>query len=215
MISSGVMGFCLGVHTSDAGGKALDGRILAERIKHVTASLLANRPARIVNCQDTMWRVALNGFLTWAPVEEDGSSLSLNVTEKETIITVARITAAHEKLLLFLIAKRKTERVERSQSVAPDGCVLTHSPSGWTRVSTFREYFESLRQCYGDQDPIYRSLDGHSVHRSVGIRRFAAELGIVFQFIPPGRTDSSPRPLHFQGAQVHVSVSSKTRSSFQ
>jgi hypothetical protein len=42
-------------------------------------------------------------------------SVTLNVAEKEAITVLASITAAHDKFPLFLIAQRKTQRVEPSQ----------------------------------------------------------------------------------------------------
>jgi hypothetical protein len=75
---------------------------------------------RIVNCDEAMWRVVPSGLPTWAPIGEDGVSVHINAAEKETITALASITSTHDKLPLFLIAKGKTERVERSQLEAPD-----------------------------------------------------------------------------------------------
>jgi hypothetical protein len=92
-------------------------------------------------------------------------------------------------LPLFLIAKGKTERVERSQLVAPDDCVLTHPPSGWTTLSTFHSYLDWLRQSYVDDEPIHLIFDCYSVHCSADTRDYAKGLSIVLHFIPPGWTD--------------------------
>jgi hypothetical protein len=42
-------------------------------------------------------------------------SVHVNAAEKEAIAALASITAAHDKLSLFLIAKGKTPSVEQSQ----------------------------------------------------------------------------------------------------
>jgi hypothetical protein len=162
---------------------------ITEWIEHVMVLLLGSPHERIVNCDETMWTVVPNGLLTWAPVGEDGVTVISNACEKEAITALASVTAAHDKLPLFLIAKGKTARVEQTQLGAPDGCVLAHSPSGWTTVDTFHAYLQWLRQFYGDQEPIHLILDCYSVHRSAATRGFAAELGIFLHFIPPGWTD--------------------------
>jgi hypothetical protein len=55
-----------------------------------------------------MWRVFPNGLLTWAPGGGDGVCVHINSGEKEAITALASMTAAHDKLPLFLIAEGKT-----------------------------------------------------------------------------------------------------------
>jgi transposase len=162
---------------------------IAEWIHEMTVLLLEYPHERIVNCDETMWTVLPNGLITWAPVGEDGISVQLNLTEKEAITALASVTAAHDKLPLFLIAKGKTDRVESTQLGGPQDCVTAHSPSGWTTLATFHSYLGWLRDFYQDGAPIHLILDCYSVHRSGETRRFAAELGIILHFIPPGWTD--------------------------
>jgi hypothetical protein len=82
-------------------------RDIAEWIVHVTTLLLENPLERVINCDETMWCVLPNGFLTWALVGGDGLSIRVNAREKEAIPALASITAAHDRLPLFLIAKTK------------------------------------------------------------------------------------------------------------
>jgi hypothetical protein len=157
---------------------------------HDTTELLAtvdNR--RVINCDETAWRVIPNGLLTWAPIGEENVSVCLNANEKDAITVVASVTAAHDKLPLFFIAKGRTERVEHSQLGDPQGHQTTHSPSGWTTAETFTAYLEWLRSFFSDAEPIHLILDCYSVHRSRESRELAAHLGIVLHFIPAGWTD--------------------------
>jgi hypothetical protein len=162
-------------------------RDIVQWIEQITALLLEVPLERIVNCDEAMSRVVPGGLLTWAPIGEDGVSVHANTGEKEAITALARITATHDKVPLFLIAKGKTECIERSQLGAPDDCVLTHSPSGWTTLSTFHSYLDWLRQSY-DDEPNRLILDYYSVHRSADTRDYAKALGIMLHFIPLGWT---------------------------
>jgi hypothetical protein len=123
---------------------------IAEWIKHVTTSLLENPLERVINCDETMWCVLPNGLLTWASVGGDGVSVHVNTREKESITALACITAAHDRLPLFLLAKGKTPRVEQSQLGAPGDRILAHSHPGWTTVLTFHKYFATLRDNHQD-----------------------------------------------------------------
>jgi hypothetical protein len=166
------------------------GRLDIEQWVERTKILLSeNSHHRVVNCDETMWRVVPNGMLTWAPVGEDSVSVDLDADAKAGITVLASVTAAHEKLPLFLIAKGKTNRVEETQLGVHEGCQAAHSPSGWTTVHPFRQYLEWLRAFYADSDPIHLILDAYSVHRSQDPRNVARELHIELHFIPPGWTD--------------------------
>jgi hypothetical protein len=59
----------------------------------------------MVNCDQTMWRVVASGLFTSAPIGDDGVAVHVKAAEKEAITALANITAAHDKLPLFLIAK--------------------------------------------------------------------------------------------------------------
>jgi hypothetical protein len=157
--------------------------------------LLAEIPhRRIVNCDETMWRVVPNGMLTWAPVASESVSVDLDVGGKDGITVLASVTADYEKLPVFLIAKGQTSRVEKTQLGTHEGCIATHSLSTWTTVDTFHEYLQWLRNTCTDPNPIHLILDSCSVHRSRETKTYAKELNIEVHFIPPGWTDE-PQPL--------------------
>jgi hypothetical protein len=130
-----------------------------------------------------------NGLLIWAPAGRDHVSVHVNAGGKKAITALASITAANDKLLLFLIAKGKTLRVEQSQLGAPDDCILAHSSSIRTTIPTFHKYRARLRDNYQDHEPIRLIFDCHSLHRSAETRTFGASLGITLNHIPPGWTD--------------------------
>jgi hypothetical protein len=62
---------------------------------------------RIINCDETSWKVVPSGLLTWAPVGADSVSVALNASDKDWVTVFDSVTAASDKLLLFIIAKRK------------------------------------------------------------------------------------------------------------
>lgn len=166
------------------------GRLDIEEWIQATTELLAtvdNR--RILNCDETAWRIIPNGLLTWAPVGEDSVSVSVKANDKDAITVLATVTAAREKLPLFFIAKGRTERVEHTQLGDPQGHQTTHSSSGWTTAETFAAYLEWLRSLFDDGGPIHLVLDSYSVHRSQQSRELANRLKIRLHFIPAGWTD--------------------------
>jgi hypothetical protein len=84
----------------------------------------------IINGDKTAWRVVSKELLTWAPIGEDGVSVSQKANDKHQITALASVTEAHGKLLLFFIAKGRTERVEHSQPGDPQGNQTSDSISG-------------------------------------------------------------------------------------
>jgi hypothetical protein len=161
-------------------------------IENIVILLPENPPERVITCDETMWRVVPNGLLTWAPVGNDGVTLLLNAAEKEAITALASMSAAHDKLPLFLIAGGKITRCEHSQLGPADDCAAAHSPSGWTSVNAFHGHLHWIQELYLDAEPIYLILDCYSVHRAHETRSFAATHGIILHFIPPGSIDEVP-----------------------
>jgi hypothetical protein len=151
--------------------------------------LAAANPHRVVNYDETEWWIIPQGLLCWAPVGQEVVSVTIDGNDKDAITALASVTAASEKLPLFLIAKGRTPRVEHSQLGDSEKHWTAHSPSGWATKETFRTYLERLREWYGHEDPIHLALDCYSVHRSQEIRDDAIGLGIELHFIPAGWTD--------------------------
>jgi hypothetical protein len=118
-------------------------RVNIEEWIHSTTELLTtvgNR--RVINCDETAWRVISNGMLIWAPIGEEGVSVSLKANEKDAITVIASVSHSHEKLHLFLIPKGHTQRIEHTQLGDSQGHEATHSPSAWRTIETFVDYLE-------------------------------------------------------------------------
>jgi hypothetical protein len=158
-----------------------------DEMQRLLSSVEANR---IVNCDETCWRVIPTGLLTWAPVAADSVSVIASADEKSCITALASVTAGYEKLPLYLIAKGLTERAERGQLGPHAGHEADHSESGWSTRKTFHKYLHWLRSIYPDGKPLHLILDSYSVHRAAATKTVARRLGIQLHFIPAGWTDT-------------------------
>jgi hypothetical protein len=143
----------------------------------------------IVNCDKTCWMVYPNALKTWMPTGSDHVMISIRGNEKQSFTALCSITAARRKLLMVMIAKGKTSRVERSQLGDIEPHIAAHSGSSWTTIETFEEYLTMLKSKFPEDEPIYLILDCYSVHRRQAVREYARELGIIMKFIPAGMTD--------------------------
>jgi hypothetical protein len=92
---------------------------------------------RIVNCDETAWKIMLNGLLMWTHVGTDFVAVEARLNEKDATTVLASVTAPLKKLPLCLIAKRFTSRVEATQLGPHQGHPADHSTSGWTTTATF------------------------------------------------------------------------------
>jgi hypothetical protein len=149
-----------------------------------------SNPDRVVNCDETCWKVYPDGLKTWMPSGSDHVATSIGGDEKQSFTALCSITAARRKLPMVMIAKGKTSRVERSQLGDIEPHTAVHSASGWITIPTFQEYLVMLKREFPEDEPVYLILDCYSVHRSQEIREYARQLGIVMKFIPAGMTDS-------------------------
>jgi hypothetical protein len=144
---------------------------------------------RIINVDESCWRVHPGQLQTWAPTGSQNVSVVISGSDKESFTVVAAITAARTKLPLCLIAVGKTSSVEESHFGEIGYHHADHSESGWQTEETFMRWIHWLRALYDDGNPIWVVLDCYSVHRAERIRAHAGELGINFLFVPPGLTD--------------------------
>jgi hypothetical protein len=70
---------------------------------------------RVIDCNETAWKVIPEGMRSWAPVGEDGVEVCVAGSDKEAITVMASVNTAYEKLPLFIITKERTSRVKRTQ----------------------------------------------------------------------------------------------------
>jgi hypothetical protein len=144
---------------------------------------------RIVNCDETSWKVYPDNLVTWAVRGADHVPIAVDGNVKAAFTAVCSMTAARTKLSMIMIASGRTQRVERTQFGDIEPHVSMHTVSGWTTVSSFEDYLRFPREQLPDPAPVYLILDCYSVHRGQQVRELARELGITLLFVPAGMTD--------------------------
>jgi hypothetical protein len=119
-------------------------------------------------------------------VNADYASILIRGHEKENLTGRATITASSERSPLFVLARGKTERVERSQigDIAPHW--MSHSTNGCMTEEIFAESLEHLRQHTRDGQDLHPLVDSYAAHRTDRVRQAAMQLNIRPYFIPPG-----------------------------
>lgn len=155
-------------------------------------ALLQEYPAdRVVNADETTWRILPAGATTWAVKGADSVAISVQDDEKKMITVMAACTAAGAKLPLFLIAKGKTTRSETTQIGDVGEHDSFHTTTGWMTEDAFLHYLGLLRErIFPDDQPFILIIDVYPTHRSDRVRQRAQELKIRLEFIPPGLTDA-------------------------
>lgn len=144
---------------------------------------------RILNADETAVRILPSNLTTWAEKGSDSVSIIVNDCEKTMITAMATVSMAGTKLPLFLIAKGKTELVEKTQLGDISYHMSGHSDDGWMDQECFKNYLKWIRQQYFDEDLLYLILDSFSVHTTQESKQMAEALKIKLMFLPPGMTD--------------------------
>ena len=158
-------------------------------IAHIR-ELLDNVPhERVVNCDETAWRILPCGCTTWAKKGSDNIVVTTKDDEKEAITVLASITASGTKLPLLIIAKGRTTRAEASQLGDIDHHYSFHTETGWINKEAFERYLMILREQFEGDDTIYLLLDIYPAHRVESVKNLAAELNIHLVYVPAGLTD--------------------------
>jgi hypothetical protein len=163
----------------------------AEWVSRLKGLLSTEPHSRILNVDETCWRVYPTGMKTWAEKGAQGVHLQISGNEKEKLTVLATVAADRTKLPLVILAEGKTDRVEVSQLGDVGPHFTDHSESGWTTTDTFVRYLRFLRErLFPDDMPIWLVLDCYSVHRDATVRSEAEALNIFLEFLPPGMTDA-------------------------
>jgi hypothetical protein len=156
----------------------------------LATKIVINDPSRILNVDETAWRLYPTHILTWAEKGAESVPLVVNGDVRQSITVLATITADYRKLPLMILASGKTERVERSQLGDIGANISGHSPSGWTTGDVFCQYLTWLRTVqYCDNEPLTLVLDLYKAHKTGEVLQLAHYLGIELKFIPAGMTD--------------------------
>jgi hypothetical protein len=122
---------------------------------------------RVVNCNETCWRVDQDGLRTSG---SDHVAVSIAGDAKGSFTALCSITAARRKLPIIMIALGKSIRMEKSQLGEIEPHIPMYSESGWIPIQTFEEYLRMLKRESPGYEPIYLSLDCYSVHRNQEVR---------------------------------------------
>ena len=178
----------------------------------------------LCNCDETSWKIAYVGELTWARKGSKEVKINIDYNDKDCFTTMAAITASNDKLPLFLIAKGDTERCHKQfrniLEMDPESAI-SHSHKGWMTAEVMKEYLSWIRQFYDKtyaehenyvpgQTEIHLILDCHTSHRQKKIKNFAKSLHIRLHYIPAGYTDElQPLDIRIFGA-----LKAKARSAF-
>jgi hypothetical protein len=173
----------------------------------------------VANMDETCWKIAYPGELTWARSGAKEVKITTNYNTKEALTAIATITAdpEHHKLPLYLIAKGTTPLCERQLGNHEQyQWFPLHSKSGWSKKDTMIQYLSSLRKYYDttftdkpgyhgmdellkDADPATLDLshvthidliwDCYAAHRDATVKEAASRLGINLYYVPAGGTD--------------------------
>jgi hypothetical protein len=92
----------------------------------------------LANMDETSWKLAYPGMMTWAKKGSEEIKINLNYNSKESITAIATIThdPKYSKLPLALIAKGKTQRGEQKFGSHTDHEYwILRSETGWSNTS--------------------------------------------------------------------------------
>jgi hypothetical protein len=164
--------------------EALDAFI--KRVREILRLYPANR---VINIDETNWRVVQGAFKTWAPRGAESAQCKIDDDEKAGVTAIGAVDAAGNKLPLTVIGKGKTRRCLAGYQRPSTGVFALTSINGWTTSDVMCSYLEHLRRDIHPTDPICVIMDTYSAHRNDLVKARATELGIRLEFIPPGCTD--------------------------
>jgi hypothetical protein len=169
----------------------------------------------LANMDETSWKIAYPGIMTWAQKGAEDVRINLNYNSKESITAIATITndPKHYKIPLAIIAKGTTDRCLKQLGEHHDHEYwLLHSKSGWSNTTVMEAYLQKLREYYDTtfaNDTNYKVHDSaidliwdcFAAHRNIEIREIAKRLNINLHFVPAGGTgDYQPLDVRVFGA---------------
>jgi hypothetical protein len=154
------------------------------------ARLLEQYPHdRVLNVDETSWKVVAGGFWTWPDMGSEIVSWIADDNEKEGVTVITGIDAGGMKLPLTVIGKGKTKRCLAALSIPPEVWSIT-SPTGWTTCDVMSHSFRLLREKLYPTGPLVVLLETFAAHRALVTRAAAEHWGLELIFIPPGCTDT-------------------------
>jgi hypothetical protein len=169
----------------------------------------------IFNTDETHWSIINPHQVTIAPRGTEGVSANFPCDPKLGVTAIATISAAGEKLPLWIICKGTTERCEKrfrqhfEQQIKYKQLVLCHQVSGWTDKVISKTVLRWLADRCGDSSGTL-IWDVYAAHREEGVKAYAARKGIGLLYIPPGMTDTY-QPLD---RRIFGSLKARARARF-
>ena len=142
--------------------------------------------SRIVNCDETSWRLAQTPNLIIAEKGAETVKLIKDVNEKLSITALGTITAEGEKLPMWIVTKGTTVRSFKKLGQHPS-LIYKHSKSGWVTSKVMDEYLEWLSAKFNGEKCVL-ILDVYPGHRTEDVIKKARSLKIELLYVPAGGT---------------------------
>ena len=143
-------------------------------------------PSRIINCDETCWRIFQNPRLIVAEKGTEAAKILKDHNEKLSVTALGTITADGNKGPLWIITKGKTDRSLKKLGNDPS-LIYRCTESGWMTSKVFLEYLEWLHNEF-QGEPIALILDVYPSHKSDEVKQKAKELNIELLYVPAGGT---------------------------
>jgi hypothetical protein len=166
-------------------------------------------PDRVFNFDETSWKIFNAPHRVLAEKGTKTVKMKSFTGEKQSVTAFGTISAAGDKLPLWVVTKGRTERVFTKFGDHP-GVVFKFSDSGWTTEKLIIEYLDWLSDRIG-HDPCLLVMDVYPTHRTEAVKEHARMLDIELLFIPAGGT-SLYQPLD---ARIFGELKARARSAFQ
>jgi hypothetical protein len=193
----------------------MNDELAARFLEDVDVCFEAYERENILNMDETRWCLINSHQITIAPRGAEGVSANFSCDPKMSLTAIALISAAGDKLPLWIICRGNTERCEQrfrdhfAAEIARRKLILCHQISGWTDKVVAKtvlrwvtERTRSGRNCL--------LWDTSSAHRDQAVKEYTAQKGLKLVFIPPGMTDKY-QPLD---RRVFGSLKSRARARF-
>jgi hypothetical protein len=169
----------------------------------------------IYNLDETHWALINAREITIAPRGQEGVAVNFSGDPKMGITVIAIISAAGEKMPLWVICKGTSERCEKrfrehfASQIRGHQLMVCHQISGWTDKVISKTVLRWVSE-RNNNAPKCLLWDVYSAHREEGVKGYAARKGTKLIYIPPGMTDEY-QPLD---RRVFGSLKARARARF-
>lgn len=144
-------------------------------------------PDMVFNMDETCWRLFESPRKVLAEKGTETVKLCSKSGEKTSFTALGAISAAGQKLPLWVLAKGRTQRSERKFGAHED-VVVHHSTSGWATENIIIAYIGWLHRQVADGAPCVLILDVYPTHRTDRVFAAAQEDDVELLFVPAGGT---------------------------